>query len=244
MWADIRVIRNDVTSSYNSLQSTLRRRTSKGVTFVGTYAWSKTIDDGNDFNAGARAQDPDSRFLERGPSQFDFTHRFTGSFVWELPFFASSGGLRKTLLGGWQLNGIYILESGRPFSVGTAGDRANSGSSAQRADRLADGRLSGSERNIERWFDTAAFALPKQYTYGNSGRHILRGPITNTFDFGAIKNFRIGERHLVQFRGEFFALTNTPNFGLPGATFGTPLFGVIRSASGNRNVQLGLKYSF
>ena len=244
MWADVRVIRNDVTASYNSLQSTLRRRMSSGVTFVGTYAWSKVIDDGNDFNSGARAQDPEKRFLERGPSQFDFTHRLTGSFVWELPFFASSNGLRRTLLGGWQLNGIYILESGRPFSISTAGDRANSGSSAQRADRVADGRLSGSERRIERWFDTAAFRLPQQYTYGNSGRHILRGPITNTFDFGAIKNFRIREHHVMQLRGEFFGLTNTPNFGLPGATLDTPLFGVITSATGNRNVQLGLKYSF
>jgi len=242
MWADIRVIRNDVSSNYNSLQSTFRKRTSNGLTIVGTYAWSKTIDDGNDFNAGARAMDPARRFLERGPSQFDFTHRFTASFVYELPFFSQSTGLSKKVLGGWQLNSIYILESGQPFSVSAAGDVANSGSSAQRADRLADGRLSS--RSIDRWFDTSAFARPRQFTYGNSGRHILRGPFTNVLDVGAVKNFQFAERHIVQFRGEFFGFTNTPNFGLPGATVGTPLFGVIRSASANRNVQMGLKYSF
>ncbi|MBK9169642.1 MAG: hypothetical protein IPM24_19575 [Bryobacterales bacterium] len=245
MWADIRVLRNDVTSSYNSLQSTLRRRTSNGLTMIGTYAWSKTIDDGNDYNAGARAQDPERRFLERGPSQFDFTHRMTWSVVYELPFFAgASRSLQRTLLGGWQLNGIYVFESGRVFSISAAGDRANTGSGAQRADRLADGRLPRSERTIDRWFVTGAFAQPQQFTYGNAGRHILRGPITNTLDFGAVKNFRFAERHNVQFRAEFFGFTNTPNFGLPGATVGTPLFGIIRSAEGNRNVQLALKYSF
>jgi hypothetical protein len=244
MWADIRVIRNDVTSSYNSLQSTLRKRTSNGLTIIGTYAWSKTIDDGNDFNGGDRIQDPKRRYLERGPSQFDFTHRLTASFVYELPFFSGAHGLTRAILGGWQTNGIYVFESGRPFSVYAGADVANTGSATSRADRLGDGQLSSSERSIQRWFDTSAFARPRQFTYGNSGRNILRGPITNTFDFGLVKNFRVAERHNVQFRAEFFSLTNTPNFGLPGSTVGTPTFGVITGASGNRNVQLGLKYSF
>lgn len=244
MWGDIRVIRNDVTSSYNSLQSTVRKRTSNGLTLIGTYAWSKTIDDGNDFNGGDRIQDPRYRFLERGPSQFDYTHRLTASFVYELPLFKGSHRFVRTVIGGWQANGIYIFESGRPFSVYAGADVANTSSATMRADRIADGRLSSSERNLQRWFDTSAFARPAQYTYGNSGRDILRGPVTNTLDFGLIKNFRPIEQHIVQFRAEFFSLTNTPNFGLPGSTVGTAAFGVISSASANRNVQLGLKYSF
>jgi Carboxypeptidase regulatory-like domain/TonB dependent receptor len=243
-WADIRMIRNDVSSNYNSLQSTLRKRTSNGLTLIGTYAWSKTIDDGNDFNSGARIQDPHRRDLDRGRSQFDFTHRLTASFVYELPFFARSSGVTRFLLGGWQVNGIYLFETGRPFSIAAGGDIANTGSPNQRADRLADGRLPSSERTLQRWFDTSAFARPQLYTYGNSGRHILDGPNTNTIDFGAVKNFAFAERHNVQFRAEFFSLTNTPNFGLPGSTVGTPAFGVITSATNNRNVQLGLKYSF
>ena len=244
MWGDIRVIRNDVNSNYNSLQSTLRKRTSNGLTLIGTYAWSKTIDDGNDFNGGDRIQNPLRRDLERGPSQFDFTHRLTASFVYELPFFAKSNGLVRTVLGGWQTNGIYVFESGRPFSVYAGADVSNTGGAISRADRLADGRLSSSERSLQRWFDTSAFARPAQFTFGNSGRNILRGPMTNTLDLGLVKNFPFAERHNVQFRAEFFSVTNTPNFGLPGSTFGTAAFGVITSASGNRNVQLGLKYSF
>lgn len=244
MWADIRVIRNDVSSNYNSLQSTVRKRYSNGMTVIGTYAWSKTIDDGNDFNQGDRIQDPQRRYLERGVSQFDFTHRLTASFVYELPFFKNSHALVRTVLGGWQTNGIYIFESGRPFSVYAGADVPNTGSSTVRADRIADGRLSSSERNLQRWFDTSAFVRPALYTYGNSGRNILRGPVTNSFDFGLTKNFPVFEHHNIQFRAEFFSLTNTPNFGLPGSTVGTAAFGVISSASANRNVQLGLKYSF
>ncbi|MBK9169639.1 MAG: TonB-dependent receptor [Bryobacterales bacterium] len=245
MWADIRVLRNDVTSSYNSLQSTLRRRTSNGLTLAGTYAWSKAIDDGNDFNSGARTQDPERRYLERGPSQFDVTHRLTWSVVYELPFFAGEArNLPRIVLGGWQLNGIYVFESGRPFSVNAAGDRANTGSGVQRADRLADGRLPGSERGINHWFATGAFAQPREFTYGNGGRHILRGPAVSALDIGAVKNFFVREGHSLQFRGEFFGVTNTPNFGLPGAIVGTPLFGMIRTAQGNRNIQMALKYAF
>lgn len=244
MWADIRMIRNDVSSNYNALQTTLRKRTSRGLTILGTYAWSKTIDDGNDFNQGDRVQDPRKRFLDRGPSQFDYTHRLTASFVYELPFFRNSNGFISTALGGWQINGIWLVESGRPFSVYSGADVANTGGSAQRADRIGDGTLSGSEQTLQRWFDTNAFVRPAQYTYGNSGRNILRGPWTKSFDFGAVKNFRFREQHNIQFRAEFFSLTNTPIFGLPGSTVGTPTFGVITSASGNRNVQFGLKYSF
>lgn len=244
MWADVRVITNDVNSNYNSLQTTVRKRTSNGLTVIGTYAWSKTIDDGNDFNGGDRIQNPLRRDLERGPSQFDFTHRLTGSVVYELPFFGKSNGFVRTVLGGWQTNAIYVFESGRPFSVYAGADVSNTGTSTTRANRIADGRLDGSARSINRWFDTAAFVRPAQYTFGNSGRNILRGPITNTLDFGLVKNFPFAERHNVQFRGEFFSVTNTPNFGLPGSTVGTAAFGVITSATANRNVQFGLKYSF
>jgi hypothetical protein len=244
MWADIRVIRNDVSSNYNSLQSTLRKRTSNGLTIIGTYAWSKTIDDGNDFNSGDRIQDPSRRFLERAVSQFDYTHRLTGSFVYELPLLKTANGFIRTAFGGWQANGIYVFESGRPFSVYAGADVPNTASATVRADRIADGRLDSSARSLQRWFDTSAFVRPALYTYGNAGRNILRGPITNTLDFGLVKNFRLLETHSVQFRAEFFGVTNTPNFGLPGSTVGTPAFGVISSATGNRNVQLALKYTF
>ncbi len=246
VWADVRAIRNDGSSNYNALQAQFRKRYSHGLTILGAYSYSKSIDDVNDFNSGDRAQDPTKRYLERGSSQFDFPQRLTFSGVYQLPFFAGSkSGIVKTVLGGWQLNGIFTGESGKPFSVYASGDIANTGGSGQRANRLADGRLSSDARSIYKWFDTTAFANPAPYTFGNAGRFILRGPHTITLDGGLSKNFVFHERNRVEFRAEFFSLTNTPLFGNPNSTVGTPTFGQITSsAGGNRTIQLGLKYAF
>lgn len=245
MWADVRAIRNDGSSNYNALQFQFRKRYTHGLTVLGTYSYSKSIDDVNDFNGGDRAQDPTKRYLERGVSQFDFPQRATASVVYQLPFFASaSSGIVRAVLGGWQVNGIWTAESGRPFSVYASGDIANTGGSGQRANRLADGRLASDQRSIYKWFDTTAFANPAPYTFGNSGRFILRGPHTNTIDGGLSKNFVFRERNRVEFRAEFFSMTNTPIYSNPNSTVGTPTFGQITSAGGNRTVQFGLKYSF
>jgi hypothetical protein len=245
MWADVRMLRNDVTSTYHALQTQVKRRFSKGLTFLGNYAWSHSIDDGNDFNLGARVQNPRRRDLDRGNSQFDYRHRMTASFVYELPSFVqSSSRAARLVLNGWQTNGIVTLESGQPFTVSARGDPANTGGVDQRADRLANGVLSGSERTLDRWFDTSAFVNPRPFTYGNSGRFILRQAGTKLVDFGLFKNFHLDDRQVIQFRAEFFSFFNTPQFGAPGATVETPTFGRVTTAGGNRIIQLGLKYDF
>lgn len=153
----------------------------------------------------------------------------------------------QAFLRGWETDGILTLESGQPFSVMASGDIANTGSSGQRANRLANGTLSGSQRTLSHWFDTSAFVNPQPYTYGNAGRFILRQAAIKTLDVGLFKKFNITETHALQFRAEAFSVTNSPVFGTPGATVGTPAFGVVSSLAGtggNRVVQIALKYSF
>jgi hypothetical protein len=244
-WSTIRMVRNDVTSNYNALQVQLKRRFSKGLTFQSDYSWSHTIDDGNDVNLGTAPEDTLRRYLERGNSQFDFRHRFTQTVFYELPFYVHGHSpVLRMLIKGWQADAIITLESGQPFSVAASGDIANTGSGGERANRMADGNLSGDARTLQRWFDTSAFVNPAQYTYGNAGRFILRQPPTKTMDAGLFKGFNFTERQVLQFRAEAFAVTNSPVFGAPGATVGTPTFGRITSAGGNRVMQFGLKYSF
>ena len=114
-----------------------------------------------------------------------------------------------------------------------------------RADRSGSGELDRSQRTIERFFDIAAFRPPGQYAFGTGGRNILRGPGYVNIDFSVFKNIRIAESQNLQFRSEFFNLTNTPQFGLPDGTLGSFSFGRISSLAGEmRQIQFSLKFLF
>ncbi len=251
IYATIRIIRNDVTSSYNALQVQVKKRLSRGLTFQTNYSWSHSIDDGNDANLGTAIEDFTRRYLERGNSQFDFRHRFTQTAVFAIPIYTNgSNAFLRLLIRGWEADGILTIESGQPFSVMANGDIANTGSTGQRANRLANGTLPSSQQTPGRWFDTSAFVNPAPYTYGNAGRDILRSAPTRTLDVGLFKYFNITEKQILQFRAEAFSVTNSPVFGIPGATVGTSTFGVVTSLAsaggtgGNRVLQFALKYSF
>ena len=94
------------------------------------------------------------------------------------------------------------------------------------------------------WFNTAAFAQPAAYTFGNEGVGILRAPGLVDLDFSLLRNFRITERIRTEFRGEFFNALNHTNLGLPGQTFGSAAFGVISSSGPARQIELGARILF
>ena len=109
---------------------------------------------------------------------------------------------------------------------------------------IASGVLPASARSLDRWFDLAAFTIPPQYTYGNSGRNILFGPGLRSADLKLGKNFYFSERYRLEFRAEMFNFTNTPAFGLPNASVNLAQAGQIRSAGEPRRIQFGLKFYF
>ena len=97
------------------------------------------------------------------------------------------------------------------------------------------------------YFDTSTFSQPEPFTFGNTARTLpdTRAPGVGQFDFSIFKDFPITERANLQFRTEFFNLTNTPNFGPPNTRFGTGAFGVIgRQRNTPRQVQFALRLSF
>jgi hypothetical protein len=154
------------------------------------------------------------------------------------------------IVGGWQINLIGVLQNGIPLTVrganNFAADRPNStGKSAE---------LPGDQRTVQRWFDTAQFVNPPDFTLGNVSRTIpdVRHPGAINFDLSLIKDTRVTERVNVQFRAESFNFANHVNPGLVDDTFGAgpdgrnsrAQFGTITSARDARIMQLGLKVIF
>ncbi len=240
-----------VSSSYNALLAKAERRFSNGYSLLASYTWGHSIDNGasnNDQNDPG-PQNPRDLRSHRGNSNFDVAHRFVVSNVWELPFgkgkrFWADNAVLDAIAGGWQLAGITSMQTGQPFTVQLNYDPSNTGGSA-RPNRLRDGSLSKEQRDPARWFDLTAFEAATAYTFGNSGRNILRAPGRINVDLGVARSFSLGERLRIQFRGEFFNLANTPQFGLPGATIGAAGVGIIGSViTPERQVQFALRLAF
>ncbi len=251
-------------SSYNAAQVSLSHRYSAGFAFNVSYWYSKSIDylSGMNLNltsaqalAGENdlAQNPFDLRSERGASIFDARHRFVASGIWELPFARTKTGIARTLLHGWQINGVMTANTATPFTVY---DTANvalqatsppiSGYAASRPDLV--GNPNSGPHTVETWLTRAPFrrlvAATEAGNFGNAGRNIARGPGLVNVDASLLKDFRFSERAKLQFRAEVFNVANHPNFGLPVADLASPNFGRILSASQARLMQFALKIIF
>lgn len=231
----------------------VERRFAAGFSFLSSYTWSKNVGNADPGGGGLGDvqfyQDFYNRRPDRGPGELDINHRFTWSSVYELPFGAGRRWLSNSswryLLGAWTLGAISVVQSGPPVSLWTQTNTTNAFSSGpQRVNLLKDPNLRSSERRAERWFDTDAVALPKEFTFGNSGNGIIRADGVINLDFSLIKNFYISEEKFVQFRVESFNALNHSNLGLPGRVLGAPGFGIVTSAADGRIIQFGLRAVF
>ncbi len=258
-FGDIRIIQNDEDSSYQGLTASFRQRFTHGLTALANYTWSHDLDASTDSNGGGYPQNPFNWKGDYGNSNWDIRHRFVASFTYDLPFFrATQNAILKTLLGGWQTNGIFDAQTGTPINITAGNDYTNTGRSNQRpnlAGPLVDTCTSG---QIVNCIGLSSFALPSNYQWGNFGRNVLRGPGFFNLDFSAFKDFAIRESMRLQFRTEFFNLTNTaelanPNSGLPGLPSGVYSYSGVNPGSfgditstihDNREIQLALKLIF
>lgn len=251
-------------SSYNALESSLRKRFSHGLSFLLSYTWSKDIDDVSSFNitgsaakpvAGENdlAQNPFDLAAEHGPSLFDARHRFVASYEWALPFWTHAQNWYQAALGGWQLDGIATLMSGTPFTVFDSNDVAAQGSapeitgfSAQRPNLV--GNPNNGSRTGSSWLNAAAFQrldpTANAGQFGTEGRNVNRGPGYADWDFATLKNFKVTESKQFQFRAELFDLLNRTNFRLPDSDISSPTFNHILAAQAPRQVQFALKFFY
>jgi Carboxypeptidase regulatory-like domain/TonB dependent receptor len=258
-------------SIYNALQASLQKRFSRGLSFLASYTYSKSIDDVSSFNitgsasqsaAGENdlAQNPFDLGLERGRSMFDARHRFVISYQWNLPFFEKAEGWKRVVLGGWQVNGITTFMSGTPFTVYDSagvslqgGAPEISGFPSDRPNVIGDftkgtcpnGASAGTPNC---WISPNGFQRLNPATqlgqFGDAGRNIAQGPGYQQWDFSALKNFQIAETKTIQFRAELFNIFNHANLGLPVNDMNSSNFGSITSAQPGRLVQFALKFLF
>ncbi len=156
----------------------------------------------------------------------------------------NQGGAADWIIGGWQTNGILIMQTGLPFTVGDAAANTG-GAGGSRPDFVRDATLPSDQRSLQRWFDTTAFSTPAIYTWGNLARNSLFGPGRWNFDMSLFKEFPIRERVTMQLRAEAFNLFNHPQFGQPSSTVNSPGAGTITSTVGNpRQLQVALRAVF
>ena len=232
----IRTIRWDGWSEYNSMALKLEKRLSGRLGFDANYTWSKAMDDASDvgptFHEFNVPQDVRNIGGEKGLSSFHHAHRFVFTGTVELPF-------------GWTLNSIGTFQTGAPITINLPNDNANIGPGpAQRPDLLRNPNFKGGGA-AERWFDTSAFAMPAQFTFGNAGRNIVNEDGETNVDLSVMKQFKLREASKLEFRTEIFNVFNFVNFvGAPGRIAFTPNFGRLFNAGSSRQVQLGLKLVF
>ena len=241
---------NGAHSIYHGLQSKIEKRFSRGLYFLTSYTWSKSIDNqsnGTDDSAasGQYPQDFRNAALDRGLSSFDRTHRLIGSAVWEIPAPLVSG-LTHAILGGWQLSGIFGVQTGTPFSVLMPCATINAQGNNCRPNVAGIGSLPSGQRSIAEWFNTSAFVIPSTPAYGNAGRNILRGPGSANIDTGLSRSFKWGdaETRRLQIRSEYFNVLNHTNLGLPVHSTDSPALGTITSAAPARVIQIGARLEF
>lgn len=227
-------------SNYNSLQAMVRRQVPGGGLFNASYTWSRAITDSSFYNE--TPMDSYNFKQDRGLAAFDRRHVLVLSYIYPLPFWRQQNRWYEKVFGRWELSGITTLQSGRPVNITITGDRARTGSGGQRPDVIGDWREGGGTRF--RWFNTGAFALPADGTFGNLGRNVVIGPGTNNWDVSLQKEFRIGERALAEFRAEFYNAPHHFSYWGVNATFGAAGFGEVNSASDPRTLQLALRLQF
>jgi hypothetical protein len=244
---------NEFPSWYDGVSFKLEKRLSHGLSFLVSYTFSKTIDISDNLSNASLGGNPTSnatRFnipQNKGLAGFDIPQNFVTSVVYALPGKSQNRAV-NAVLAGWNASGIFSHYSGLPFMTFLTSDVANIGTVSGRVTQYPN--IVGDPNDISnrsplQWFNTAAFAQPAQYTFGNSGRNILRTDTLNNIDFSVYKRWPFRETRHVELRGELFNLMNHPSFGYPGVSLGTAQFGKISTTrNSGRQIQLAFKVHF
>jgi carboxypeptidase family protein len=242
---------NDFRSWYHSFQTQVVRRFSHGLSVLGAYTLSKSIDTSSTHTLGATVANPFNLRDERGRSSWDRRHAFVASWLWTLPT-KFDNRLTQVLLGNWTLTGITAIQSGLPLTFTMGSDVALDGTGGAQHAQLVEGVTTrdivldhpNRDAFYRKFFNAGAFVptaeVPKG-TYGNAGRGLISGPARSNTDFSILKDFAFREPWRLQFRSEFFNAFNQVNFSNPTTSVASGSFGRIRGAADGRIIQFGLK---
>ncbi len=226
--------RGDVgNSTFEALQTNVRRTFSKGFLLSANYMWSHSINDGS--IGGGESDTPQDSFCracDKASSDNDIRQTFNLSAVYTLPF-------KNRIWGNWELSTISTAQSGLPVNVTV--DRANAAvpglftiSGEERPNYIYGESLTpAGGSNPNDWINSAAFAVPASQTFGNLGRNAFRAPGITQIDLGLSKFVGISEKIKLRFRADLFNVLNRAQFGAPNADISASNFGTITSTISN-----------
>jgi hypothetical protein len=243
-------------SKFDGLNIGIEKRYSNGLLFKANYTWSHMMDNIDSRNELAAYPGTDSftnyynQANDWGGSGNDIRHRFVFSAIYELPVghgrqFNIGNKALDLLAGGWSAGSILELRTGTPLSPVMLTNTTNSFSDGERPNVVGNPNLSSP--TISEWFNTAAFAAPPAYVFGDAGRTFGTGPGAISLDSSLLKNFSLTEKIVAQFRVEALNVLNHPNFANPNTQFGAATFGQVTAlVAGNQSriLQLGLHIQF
>lgn len=225
----------NASADYNALQVSANRRFSNGLGVQLSYTWSKSL-------AVGAGQNPFVQPNEAGLASTNQPQNLTINWVYDLPFFRSSGGFPHAVFYGWEWTGSAVFTQGFPFTITESGDRAGVGGSAERPNVVGTPYIIGS---VAEYFNTAAFAVQPFGQFGNEGINVVQGPgISDDFNMSFYRNFAIKEHATFRIGAEFFNIFNHTNFSAFGTTFGTATYGRLTAALDPRNIQFSARLSF
>jgi len=251
-YSNITFLRNAANSIYNALQVAANRSVGD-LTLSVAYTYSHSIDDSSDRSDAGFVNAYDLA-TNRASSNFDQRHALSVSYVYAVPLFRhSSSVLARTALGGWQLSGITVVQTGTPVSITngtTFGDNAGVGNgvgTGSRPDLVSSPKSGIVNTNAAPGpllYNPDAYALPTGLTFGDVGRNTLYLPRRTNFDFGLFKEFKFSEKTGMDFRWENFNLFNHTEFNGMDTTLGDSGFLYANSTHLGRKMQFGLRLFF
>jgi len=247
--SNIQYVDNSGISNYYALQTTFLNPSAHGLTTNINYTWAHALSNSvqsASSTTNTYALITNDPMYDYGNSPVDVRQRIAGSLIYDIPFAKSRHDWVGEVAGGWEPVLMGFWQTGIPFTVVDATAAINlPGITSDRPNQTGSASLSNPSN--KKWFDTSAFATQTRGTPGDEASDAVYGPRQRELNASLLKDFPIAETWKVQFRAEFFNLTNTPNFGQPGNGLTTPTFGIVSSTAANmtpRQMQFAVKLLF
>ncbi len=240
-------------SILHSISVRARKRLSRGISFGGSYVWSRAYDNASSFGSGTGtvAQNDQDLGAEWGRSSFERRNAVNVDYTIELPWgtgrhWLNNNGTLAHLFGGWTWSGNFVAQSGSPFTVRVVGNYVDVGSGVNgtlRADYNGSD-IYLSDPTTLRFFNTDAFSIPASGTFGNATRNLIIGPGSHNLNMNVSKNVTLPRNRGVTIRLQATNVLNTVQFSSIDTAVNSPTFGQVTAVRPMRSVQLILRFRF
>jgi len=265
-FANLRSQSTTQTGSYNSFQAGLRQQNRHGLSFELDYTYAHQIDStpgSVDVDNNNPTRNPWNLKYDKGSGILDRRHVFSGNYEYKLPFFNHASGLSRSLLGGWEVSGTVVAQSGIPWFGNVAPSNTYGDTVGLGGDYSIRPNLTGKPNYVKtkatlnghsqyRYVGADGFSKPtaswlggSNLGFGNMGKDAVVGAGRTNFSTAVYKSFAFGEGAHAEFRADSFNTFNHTQFnGLADTNPQNADFGFVNSAQDPRTFELGVKILF